>query len=90
MEPEPQEHGIPPEGAAVVVVAHDTQWLHTRYGRWQQEQHREPGLGLALLRLALASLSHPRLAADAPEAARELATDVLGEVVAALSRAVGF
>ena len=71
MAPEPQEHGIPPEGAAVVAVAHDTQlWLHTRYGRWQREQHREPGLGLALLRLALASLSHPRLGADAPEPAR--------------------
>ena len=62
MEPEPQsqEEGIPPEVA--VQQAQEQQWRETRYGRWQQEQHSEPSLGLALLWLALASVMHARLA----------------------------
>eukprot|EP01044_Picomonas_judraskeda_P037195 COSAG03_NODE_16770_length_392_cov_3.430034_1_plen_45_part_01 len=45
MEPEPQlqEEGIPPEVA--VQQSHERQWRETRYGRWQQEQQSEPGLG---------------------------------------------
>ena len=88
-EPQPQEEGIPPEVA--VQQAQEQQWRETRYGRWQQEQHSEPpGLGLALLRLALASVMHPRLAEDAPEEVSCLPTDVVGAVGEAVSRAVGF
>ena len=66
-------------------------WRDTRYARWQQhEQHREPGLGLALQRLAFASLIHPRLAEDASEAANKLPADVVGLVGEAVSLAVGF
>ena len=90
MEPEPQsqEEGIPPEVA--VQQAQEQQWRETRYGRWQQEQHSEPRLGLALLRLALASVMHPRLAEDAPEGVSCLPTDVVGAVGEVASRAVGF
>ena len=62
MEPEPEattsfEHAV--EAAA--------QWHRNRYRLWQEEQqHAEPGLRPALLRLALASLMQPRLATDAP------------------------
>ena len=78
-EPQPQEEGIPPELA--VQQAQEQQWRQTRYGRWQHEQHSEPGaLGLALLRLALASVMHPRLAEDAPEGVSWLPTDVVGAV----------
>ena len=87
-EPQPQEEGIPPEVA--VQQAQEQQWRETRYGRWQHEQHSEPGLGLALLRLALASVIHPRLAEDAPEEVSCLPTDVVGAVGEAVSRAVGF
>eukprot|EP01043_Picozoa_sp_COSAG02_P067732 COSAG02_NODE_10989_length_1816_cov_5.031450_1_plen_171_part_00 len=87
-EPQPQEEGIPPEVA--VQQAQEQQWRETRYGRWQQEQHSEPGLGLALLRLALASVMHPRLAEDAPEEVSCLPTDVVGAVGEAVARAVGF
>ena len=87
-EPQPQEEGIPPEVA--VLQAQEQQWRETRYGRWQHEQHSEPGLGLALLRLALASVIHPRLAEDAPEEVSCLPTDVVGTVGEAVSRAVGF
>ena len=70
-----------------VQQAQEQQWRDTRYGRWQQvQQHSELGLGLALLRLALASLMHPRLA----EAAPEVVTDVVGAVGEAVSRVVGF
>ena len=44
-EPQPQEEGIPPEVA--VLQAQEQQWRETRYGRWQKEQHSEPGLGVA-------------------------------------------
>ena len=90
MEPEPQsqEEDIPPEVA--VQQAQEQQWRETRYGRWQQEQQSEPRLGLALLRLALASLMHPRLAEDAPEEVSCLPTDVVSVVGEAVSRAVGF
>jgi hypothetical protein len=90
MEPEPQrqEEGIVPEVA--VQQAHEQQWRETRYGRWQQEQQSEPGLGVALLRLALASLMHPRLAEDAPEGVSWLPTDVVGAVGEVASRVVGF
>ena len=87
-EPQPQEEGIPPEVA--VQQAQEQQWRETRYGRWQQEQHSEPRLGLALLRLALASVIHPRLAEDAPEEVSCLPIDVVGAVGEAVSRAVGF
>eukprot|EP01043_Picozoa_sp_COSAG02_P040388 COSAG02_NODE_3266_length_7057_cov_12.370078_6_plen_428_part_00 len=87
-EPQPQEEGIPPEVA--VLQAQEQQWRETRYGRWQQEQHSEPRLGLALLRLALASVMHPRLAEDAPQGVGCLPTDVVGVVGEAVSRAVGF
>ena len=87
-EPQPQEAGIPPEVA--VQQAHEQQWRETRYGRWQQEQQSEPGLGVALLRLALASLMHPRLAEDAPEGVSWLPTDVVGAVGEVASRVVGF
>ena len=87
-EPQPQEEGIPPEVA--VLQAQEQQWRETRYGRWQHEQHSEPGtLGLALLRLALASVMHPRLAEDAPEGVSCLPTDVVGAVGEAVSRVVG-
>ena len=88
MEPQPQEEGIPPEVA--VQQAHEQEWRATRYGRWQQEHHAEPRLGLALLRLALASMMHPRLAEDAPEGVSCLPTDVVGAVGEVASRAVGF
>ena len=43
--------------ADAAVVA----WRKTRYWRWQEEQqHAEPGLRPALLRLALASLGRER------------------------------
>ena len=87
-EPQPREEGIPPEVA--VQQAQERQWRETRYGRWQQEQHSEPRLGLALLRLALASVMHPRLAEDAPEGVSCLPTDVVGAVGEAVSRVVGF
>ena len=88
-EPQPQEEGVPPELA--VQQAQEQQWRQTRYGRWQHEQHSEPGtLGLALLRLALASVMHPRLAEDAPEELSCLPSDVVGAVGEAVSRAVGF
>ena len=45
--PQPQEEGIPPDMA--VQRTQEQQWRETRYGRWQQEQHSKPGLGLALL-----------------------------------------
>ena len=86
--PQPQEEGIQLEVA--VQQVHEQQWRDTRYGRWQQEQHSEPGLGLALLRLALASLMHPRLAEDAPEGVSCLPTDVVGAVGEVASRVVGF
>ena len=87
-EPQPQEEGIPLEVA--VQQAQEQQWRETRYGRWQQEQQSEPRLGLALLRLALASAMHPRLAEDAPEGVSCLPTDVVSVVGEAVSRAVGF
>ena len=87
-EPQPQEEGIPSE--VTVQQAQEQQWRETRYGRWQQEQHSDPRLGLALLRLALASVMHPRLAEDAPEGVSCLPTDVVGAVGEAVSRAVGF
>ena len=80
-EPQPQEEG---------QQAHEQPWRETRYGRWQQEQQSEPGLGVALLRLALASLMHPRLAEDAPEGVSWLPTDVVGAVGEVASRVVGF
>ena len=87
-EPQPQEEGIPPEVA--VQQAQEQEWRETRYSRWQQEQHSKPGLGLALLRLALASLMHPRLAEDAPEGVTCLPTDVVGAVGEVVSLVVGF
>ena len=87
-EPQPQEEGTPPEVAA--QQGQEQEWRETRYGRWQQEQHSEPGLGQALLRLALASLMHPRLAEDAPEGVTCLPTDVVGAVGEVVSRVVGF
>jgi hypothetical protein len=64
------------------------EWRNTRYWRWQEEQqHAEPGLRPALLRLALASqLLQPRLAADARVGTAELPGDVVGVVGAALRR----
>jgi WD40 repeat protein len=87
-EPQPQDEGVPPEVA--VQQAQEQQWRETRYGRWQQEQQCEPGLGVALLRLALASLMHPRLAENAPEGVSCLPADVVGVVGEVVSRVVGF
>eukprot|EP01044_Picomonas_judraskeda_P010041 COSAG03_NODE_1266_length_4438_cov_8.476838_6_plen_314_part_00 len=69
----------------------DRQWRGTRYGCWQRErQPQQPGLGVALLRLALASLMQPRLAEDALERGIELPADVLDVVGEVVSRVVGF
>jgi WD40 repeat protein len=58
-------------------------WRDARYRLWQQERQREaPGLGSALLRLGLASLLHPRLAADAPEGAALVPVDMIRPVAA--------
>jgi hypothetical protein len=57
------------------------EWRSTRYRRWQEErQHAEPGLRPALLRLALASLLQPRLAAQARAGTADLPGDVVGLV----------
>jgi WD40 repeat protein len=67
------------------------EWRNTRYWRWQEEQqHAEPGLRPALLRLALASLLQPRLAADAWAGSAELPGDVVGVVGAAVESALQF
>lgn len=69
------------------------QWHRNRYRyrRWQEEQqHAEPGLRAALLRLALASLMQPRLAADAPTGTRDLPGDVVGRVGDAVGSALRF
>jgi WD40 repeat protein len=67
------------------------EWRQTRYWRWQEEQqHAEPGLRPALLRLALASLLQPRLAADARVGTAELPGDVVGVVGAAVESALRF
>ena len=69
----------------------DRQWRGTRYGCWQRErQPQQPGLGVALLRLALASLMQPRLAEDALERGIELPADVLDVVGEVVSRVLGF
>ena len=73
--------------ADAAVVA----WRKTRYWRWQEEQqHAEPGLRPALLRLALASLLLPRLAADAWAGTAELPGDVVGVVGAVVGSALRF
>ena len=67
------------------------QWRNTRYRRWQEEQqHAEPGLRPALLRLALASLLQPRLAEDARVGSEDLPGDVVGRVGAAVEGALRF
>jgi WD40 repeat protein len=67
------------------------QWHRNRYRRWQEErQHAEPGLRAALLRLALASLMQPRLAADAPTGTKDLPGDVVGVVGDAVESALRF
>ena len=99
MEPAPQaqelEEGVPAESPAAASAVEapaaapvEQQWCHTRYGCWQDAQHCEPGLGVALLRLALASLLQPRLAANAPTG--DLPGDVVGAVGEAVSHAIGF
>ena len=73
------------EGAKAAAL----QWRKARYRRWQEEQqHAKPGLRPALLRLALASLLQPRLAADARMGSTNL--DVVGLVGAAVESALRF
>jgi hypothetical protein len=58
-------------------------WRYARYPLWQQEgQHAAPGLGSALLRLGLALLLHPRVAADAPEGVALVPVDMIRPVAA--------
>ena len=65
------------------------EWRNDRYWRWQEErQHAEPGLRPALLRLALAALLQPRLAADAPAGTADLPGDVVGVVGDAVESAL--
>ena len=65
-------------------------WHRNRYWLWQEEQqHAEPGLRPALLRLALASLMQPRLVADAPTGTRDLPGDVVGDAVESALRFCG-
>jgi hypothetical protein len=67
------------------------QWRNTRYRRWQEEQHfAQPGLRPAVLRLALASLLQPRLAADAPAGTIDLPGDVVGAVGDSVETALRF
>jgi tricorn protease-like protein len=74
------------------------EWRSTRYRRWLEErQHAacneyspEPGLRPALLRLALASLLQPRLAADAWVGTMDLPGDVVGVVGNAVESALQF
>ena len=74
----PQEQVTPGQGGVACL------W---RARRWHDgQQHVKPGLRPALLRLALASLLQPRLAADAGSA--DLPGDVVGVVSAALGRAL--
>jgi hypothetical protein len=82
--------------AAAVHKAHElrreaAEWRNTRYRRWQEErQHAEPGLRPALLRLALASLLQPRLAAEARVGTADLSCDVVGLVGDAVESALRF
>jgi hypothetical protein len=68
------------------------QWRSTRYRGWQEGQQDagKTGLRPALLRLALASLLQPRLAADAPAGTADLPGDVVGRVGAAVEGALQF
>jgi hypothetical protein len=67
------------------------QWHRNRHRLWQEEQqHAEPGLRPTLLRLALASLMQPRLAADAPTGTRDLPGDVVSVVGDAVGSALRF
>jgi hypothetical protein len=76
----PQEQVTPGQGGVACL------W---RARRWHDgQQHVKPGLRPALLRLALASLLQPRLAADAGSA--HLPGDVVGVVVAALGCVLRF
>jgi hypothetical protein len=91
MEDEP----VPEPGATtdLAIQSEDVeaaaQWRNAWYWRRQAEQqHAEPGLRPALLRLALASLLQPRLAADARTGSMDL--DVIGEVGAAVESALRF
>jgi hypothetical protein len=62
----------------------DAHWRDTRHRRWQEEQqHADPGLRPALLRLAFASLLMQRERRDLPG-------DVVGEVCAAVESALRF
>ena len=77
------EEGVPALNASV-----GGWWRDTRFHHWQhEEQASEPGLGAALLRLAVASLLHPRLSAAVPCLPD---SDIVGLVGAAISSAVGF
>jgi hypothetical protein len=58
------------------------QWCRTRYRRWwEEQQHAEPGLRPALLRLALASsLMQPPVTADVRTGLADLSGDVVGMI----------
>ena len=80
-----------PEAGATCTAKDAAQWHDTRYRRWQEEQqHAEPGLRPALLRLALASLLQPRLGADARAGSKDLSEDVVGVVGDAVESALRF
>ena len=91
------EDAVPGPGATTDLAAQSedaeaaAEWRETRYRRWQQEQqHADPGLRPALLRLALASLLQPRLAADAPAGTTDLPGDVVGAVGDSVETALRF
>ena len=76
------------EGVPALTATVGGWWRDTRFHHWQhEEQACEPGLGAALLRLAVASLLHRRLSAAVPYLPD---SDIVGLVGAAISSAVGF
>ena len=76
------------EGVPALTASVGGWWRDTRFHHWQHEgQASEPGLGAALLRLAVASLLHRRLSATVPYLPDG---DIVGLVGAAISSAVGF
>ena len=76
------------EGVPALTASVGGWWRDTRFHNWQHEgQASEPGLGAALLRLAVASLLHRRLSAGVLYLSDG---DLVGLVGAAISCAVGF
>ena len=76
------------EGVPALTASVGGWWRDTRFHHWQrEEQASEPGLGAALLRLAVASLLHRRLSAAIPYLPD---SDIVGLVGAGISSALGF